>query len=157
MVLILSLSVGLMIGGPVLAQPGPGAEGGPGFGPPPMRGMFGMGHLGMLFRQLNLDESQQSSIQQLIATSRDDLDPILTALRENREALDESLLDGGFDNDALTQIENNQKALVEAQAQLQYQIYQVFTTDQRAQLKTLLAEPPQRHEGLGPGGGGPAW
>ena len=158
-VITISILLAGLIGTPLVAQPGPGGDGGPGFGPPRgMGGMFGGPHLGMLLHQLDLTDSQQSAIREIMQSSRDELRPLMEALQESRAALDQSMLDGTFDDQALAQVVSNEKALTEAQAQLQYKIYNVLTDEQRAQLKTRFEELQQRRESMREGTGpGPGW
>lgn len=140
-VISISILLTLLIGAPVLAQPGPGPEGGPGFGPPPPRsGMFGGPHPGMLLHGLDLTDSQHAAIREIMQNSRDDLRALMDTLRESQHSLELSMLDGAFDNGALAQVVSSQTALVEARAQLQYKIYSVLTDEQKAQLKTRLEE-----------------
>lgn len=115
--------------------------------------MFGGPRLGMLLHGLDLTDSQHAAIREIMQNSRDELRPLMESLRESRAALDQSMLDGVFDDQALAQVVSNQRALTEAQAQLQYKIYSVLTDEQRAQLKTRLEERRQRRASMGNGPG----
>ena len=137
-----SILVLTLTGTLILAQPGPGFG-----GPPPRDAMFGGPQLGRLLHDLDLTDSQQSSIQDIMQTSRENFRTLADALRESRQSLDSAMLDGVFDTDALAQVESNEKALTEAKAQLQFQIYSLLTDDQRASLRARLSEAPQGRSG----------
>jgi periplasmic protein CpxP/Spy len=121
--------------------------------PPPMHGHgmdMGPGwgeHLRFLAEKLNLTDDQKTQIHSLMQKAH----PAMKPLMQQQHQIDEHLrqyIEGNFDQ-AKVQALAQQKSQVQAQitvaeTQLHNQIYQVFTPDQKAQLKQLEAEHEQR-------------
>ena len=138
---------GLLAGGVVFAQ-GPGRRGGPGgFGGPggPVRpGEPG----GLPLQALNLTDTQQDQVKQLIQQYRTQNqnvgEQLRSAMEAQRKAVETLPVDEG-------QIRSTTQALIEAQtemaiqqARLRSEIFALLTSDQQAQVRKLQAERNQR-------------
>ena len=139
---------GLLAGGIAFAQgPGPGRRGGPGgFGGPGPGGRGGPG--GLPLQALNLTETQQDQVKQLMQQFRTQNqnvgEQLRSAMEAQRKAVGTIPVDEGL-------IRSTTQALVEAQtemaiqqARLQGEIFALLTPDQQAQIKKLQAERSQR-------------
>jgi protein CpxP len=138
---------GLLAGGVALAQgPGPGRRG-PG-GPGGFGGPGGRGPGGLPLQALNLTESQQDQVRQLMQqyrTQNQNADGQLrTAIEAQRKAMETIPVDEAL-------IASTTRALVEAQtemaiqqARLQGEIFALLTPEQQAQVRKLQAERNQR-------------
>ncbi len=142
---LMAVLAGLLAGGVALAQgPGPGRRGPGGFG-----GFGGFGGPGGLpLRALNLTETQQDQIKQVMQRSREQNrnvgEQLRTAAEAERTAVETIPVDEGL-------IRSTTQALVEAQtemaiqrARLQSEIFALLTMDQQAQVKKLRADRAQR-------------
>ena len=139
---LMAVLAGLLAGGVALAQgPGPGRRGPGGFG-----GFGGPG--GLPLRALNLTETQQDQIKQVMQRSREQNrnvgEQLRTAAEAERTAVETIPVDEGL-------IRSTTQALVEAQtemaiqrARLQSEIFALLTMDQQAQVKKLRADRAQR-------------
>jgi protein CpxP len=141
---------GLLAGGIAFAQgQGPGRRGPGGFGGfgGPGRGGPG-GPGGLPLRGLNLSETQQDQIKQLMQQYRTQNqnvgEQLRTAMEAQRKAVDTIPVDEGL-------IRSTTQALVEAQtemaiqqARLHSEIFALLTPDQQAQARKLQAERNQR-------------
>jgi protein CpxP len=138
---------GLLAGGVALAQgPGPGRRG-PG-GPGGFGGPGGRGPGGLPLQALNLTESQQDQVKQLMQQYRTQNQtaggPLRTAIEAQRKAMETIPVDEAL-------IASTTRALVEAQtemaiqqARLQGEIFALLTPEQQAQVRKLQAERNQR-------------
>lgn len=141
---------GLLAGGVAFAQgPGPGRRGPGGFGGFGLPGPGGPGGpAGLPLQALNLTETQQDQIKQLMQQYRQQNqnvgEQLRTAMDAQRKAVETIPVDEGL-------IRSTTQALVEAQtemaihqARLQSEIFALLTPDQQAQAKKLQAERNQR-------------
>jgi Spy/CpxP family protein refolding chaperone len=146
----------LLAGGIAFAQgSGAGRRGGPdGFGRLGGPGRGGPGGPGGLpLQALNLTESQQDQVKQLVQNFRTQNqnvgERLRTAMETQRKAVETIPADEGL-------IRSTTQALVEAQtemaiqqARLQGEIFALLTPDQQAQARKLLAERNQRAQQQG--------
>lgn len=138
---------GLLAVGVAFAQgPGPGRRGPGGFGGFGGPGPAGPG--GLPLQALNLSETEQDQIKQLMQQYRQQnqnvAEQLRTAMEAQRKAVETMPVDEGL-------IRSTTQALVEAQtemaiqrARLQSEIFALLTPDQQAQARKLQAERNQR-------------
>ena len=102
------------------------------------------GHHMKLFDQLNLSETQRTSVRQLFRQNFEQARPEMQALRQKRTAFDNATPGSAAYQDAandLAQAESNAAhAQVLRQAALRTRIYDLLTPEQRTQYATLRAQ-----------------
>jgi len=102
------------------------------------------GHHMKLFDQLNLSETQRTSVRQLFRQNFEQGRPEMQALRQKRTAFDNATPGSAAYQDAandLAQAESNAAhAQVLRQAALRTKIYDLLTPEQRTQYATLRAQ-----------------
>ena len=115
-------------------------------GPPEHRmGMMGHGHMGFLFRELNLTDAQKQQVHTIIKAQHASMLGIEQQLAQSRIAMLQATANGTFDQ-AKVQALAAQRGQLEAQMTVAHealanQIYnQVLTADQRTKAEQLRAD-----------------
>jgi protein CpxP len=132
-VLALSLVFTLALAWALAAPQGRGhgfmaaAEPGGGLGPG--------GGYGFLLRHLDLTDQQKTDIKKILDTERSVMQPVMTQLRDNREALQKATENGQFDESTVTSLADKQGTLmaqvIVSRERVKSQIWQVLTPEQR--------------------------
>lgn len=110
-----------------------------------MMGGHEHGHMGMIFRELNLTDVQKQQAKGMIKATHANMLTAEQQLAQNRIAMLQATANGAFDQ-AKIQTLANQRAQLEAQMMMQHealasQIYnQVLTADQRTKADQLRAD-----------------
>ncbi len=118
-------------------------------------GMMGMrgGHLGYLAQQLNLTDQQKADIQKIFQAEKSVMEPVITQLRENRQALQQATANGQFDEATVTSLAQKQgdlmAQLIVSKHRVQSQIWQILTPEQREKASQLREQAGQRGHRMG--------
>jgi periplasmic protein CpxP/Spy len=139
---------GLLAGGVAVAQgQGPGRRGGPGgFGGPGPGGRGGPG--GLPLQALNLTQTQQDQVKQLMQLFRTQNQNVgghlRSAMEAQRKAVETIPVDEGLIRSTTQGLVEAQTDVAVQQARLQSEIFALLTPDQQAHVKKLQAERNQR-------------
>jgi len=138
---------GLLAGGVAIAQgPGPGRRGPGGFGRPGPGGPGGPG--GLPLQALNLSETQQDQIKQLMQQHHQQNqsvgEQLRTAMEAQRKAVETIPVDEGLIRSTTQALVDAQTEMAIQQARRQSEIFALLTPDQQAQARKLQAERSQR-------------
>jgi len=137
----------LFAGGVAFAQgPGPGRRGPGGFGGPGPGGPGGPG--GLPLQALNLSETQQDQIKQLMQQYRQQNqnvgEQLRTAMEAQRNAVETIPVDEALIRSTTQALVDAQTDVAIQQARLRSEIFALLTPDQQAQVRKLQAERNQR-------------
>ena len=114
----------------------------------------GFGHrrgemLQQMTKELNLSETQQGQIRNILADERSRTKPLREKLRQNREA-EVVKIDGSFDATLVRAFANNQaqimRDLIIEKEKTKSQIYSVLTPDQRQKALQFIQQHEQRRQ-----------
>jgi len=95
------------------------------------------GHMGYMFKALNLTDAQKAQIKSIMQASRTTNRPLMQQMAQNRLAMLTATSNGAFDQAKVTALANQQAQLMAQMTiqkeSIQHQIYtQVLTPEQRA-------------------------
>lgn len=104
------------------------------------------------FRALSLTDEQKTRVKELHTASRENLTPVLDALRANREKMEALTANGAFDEAQVTALANEQAALsarliVEKQ-RVKSQMFALLTDEQKAKFAEMKTKHEQRRKGF---------
>ena len=124
--------------------------------------MGGPGGLQIPFGRLNLTDQQKDAVQKLLAAHRSEEPPKMADLqRKLQEAIYGDAQDHGAIENLKAEIGAAQAEMLKARVDLEVQIAQILTPEQKKQVLDMPAGPGRGRGGMmgrGPGGpGGPGW
>lgn len=125
--------------------PGPGGPGGPGRrGGPGGPGGFGP----MLLERLNLTTDQRDRVKQIRESHREEQQALRTRAMQAHQALQGAVTSPTFDESAVrtraAEVATVDADVAVAEARIYAEVYQILTSEQQEQLKTMQANMQQR-------------
>lgn len=123
------------------------------------RGHHGRGP-GMMLRGLDLTDEQRAKVKEIMETSRTNVEPLMTQLRDGHKKIAELGTDGKFDQAAVEAAANEQagvtaKLIVEKE-KAKAQVFALLTDEQKAKAAEQRAKFGERFKEGRPFGGKPA-